>query len=50
MSWLNATAQFAGLATAADLLNRQLGSKQYSKGKSDYVRSSIPRHAMADIV
>jgi hypothetical protein len=49
-SWLNATAQFAGLATAADLPDRQLGSEQYSKGKSDYVRSPISRHAMADIV
>ncbi|XP_066383037.1 berberine bridge enzyme-like D-2 [Miscanthus floridulus] len=50
-SWLDATAQFAGLDTAADLSNRLLGrSKQYSKGKSDYVRSPISRRAMAGIV
>ncbi|PWZ25343.1 Reticuline oxidase [Zea mays] len=49
-SWLDATAQFAGLDTAADLPNRQLGSRQYFKGKSDYVRSPISRRAMADIV
>jgi len=49
-SWLDATAQFAGLDTAADLPNRLLGSKQYSKGKSDYVRSPISRRAMAGIV
>ena len=50
-SWLEATAQFAGLDTAADLPNRLLGrSKQYSKGKSDYVRSPISRRAMAGIV
>ncbi|RCV29953.1 hypothetical protein SETIT_6G055300v2 [Setaria italica] len=49
-SWLDATAQFAGLATAADLPDRRLGSKQYSKGKSDYVRSPIPLHTMAGIV
>ncbi|RLM60471.1 hypothetical protein C2845_PM14G03220 [Panicum miliaceum] len=49
-SWLDATAQFADLATAADLPNRGLGSKQYSKGKSDYVRSPIPRRAVAGVV
>ncbi|CAD6266124.1 unnamed protein product [Miscanthus lutarioriparius] len=50
-SWLDATAQFAGLDTAADLSNRLLGrSKQYFKGKSDYVRSPISRRAMAGIV
>ncbi|CAD6246738.1 unnamed protein product [Miscanthus lutarioriparius] len=49
-SWLDATAQFAGLDTAFDLPNRLLGSKQYSKGKSDYVRSPISRRAMAGIV
>ncbi|KAF0900679.1 hypothetical protein E2562_034385 [Oryza meyeriana var. granulata] len=41
MSWVESTARFAGLNSVVDLTNRQLGSKQYSKSKSDYVRSPI---------
>ncbi|WVZ94993.1 hypothetical protein U9M48_040808 [Paspalum notatum var. saurae] len=49
-SWLDATAQFAGLDAAADLPDRRLGSKEYSKGKSDYVQAPIPRRVVADIL
>ncbi|KAL6840886.1 hypothetical protein ACP4OV_029412 [Aristida adscensionis] len=49
-SWLESTAKFAGLGTVADLANRGLGGKGYSKSKSDYVQVPIPRRDMVSIV
>ncbi|KAL6658983.1 hypothetical protein ACP70R_003023 [Stipagrostis hirtigluma subsp. patula] len=50
MSWVESTARFAGLKTVADLPDRGLGIKGYSKSKSDYVQAPISRHDMVHIV
>ncbi|KAL6842101.1 hypothetical protein ACP4OV_028080 [Aristida adscensionis] len=50
ISWVESTAKFAGLSSVADLPNRGLATKFYSKRKSDYVRTPISRHDMVNII
>ncbi|KAK3122776.1 hypothetical protein QOZ80_8AG0618140 [Eleusine coracana subsp. coracana] len=40
-SWVESTAKFANLKSVSELTDRQPGAGQYSKSKSDYVRSPI---------
>ncbi|XP_006659851.2 reticuline oxidase-like [Oryza brachyantha] len=50
MSWIESIAKFAGLSSVDDLSHRWLGAKQYSKSKSDYVRSPISMQGTINII